>query len=74
VFLGIEALKIGSGGISQVAKLSGADWKTASHQEDGAGRRASRAGLCTSSVNKKTLEGASHTDRDQQCAHKQLRV
>jgi transposase len=28
VFLGTEALKIGYGGISQVAALSGADWKT----------------------------------------------
>ena len=28
VFLGTEALKIGYGGISLVAKLSGADWKT----------------------------------------------
>ena len=28
VYLGTEALKIGSGGISQVAALSGADWKT----------------------------------------------
>ena len=28
VFLGTEALKIGSGGISQVVALSGADWKT----------------------------------------------
>jgi hypothetical protein len=27
-FLGTEALKIGSGGIGQVAALSGADWKT----------------------------------------------
>jgi transposase len=28
LYLGTEALKIGSGGISQVAALSGADWKT----------------------------------------------
>jgi hypothetical protein len=28
LYLGTEALKIGDGGISQVAKLSGADWKT----------------------------------------------
>ena len=28
LYLGTEALKIGSGGISQVAKGSGADWKT----------------------------------------------
>src|SRR6266702_1389216 len=28
LFLGTEALKIGYGGISQVAELSGADWKT----------------------------------------------
>ncbi len=28
VFLGTEALKIGSGGMSRVAALSGADWKT----------------------------------------------
>src|SRR5258708_25444805 len=28
LYLGTEALKIGSGGISQVAVLSGADWKT----------------------------------------------
>jgi hypothetical protein len=28
LFLGTEALKIGYGGISQVAALSGADWKT----------------------------------------------
>ena len=27
-YLGTEALKLGSGGISQVAALSGADWKT----------------------------------------------
>ncbi len=28
LYLGTEALKIGHGGISQVAALSGADWKT----------------------------------------------
>jgi hypothetical protein len=28
LYLGTEALKIGYGGISQVASLSGADWKT----------------------------------------------
>src|SRR5258708_21269876 len=28
LYLGTEALKIGDGGISQVAKQSGADWKT----------------------------------------------
>src|SRR6266550_9056577 len=28
LYLGTESLKIGSGGISQVAALSGADWKT----------------------------------------------
>src|SRR5258706_6414934 len=28
LYLGTEALKIGSGGISQAAPLSGADWKT----------------------------------------------
>ena len=28
LYLGTEALKIGYGGISQVAELSGADWKT----------------------------------------------
>ena len=60
-YLGTEALKIGSGGISQVANLSGADWKTVqrgvkelkgeraraqiSHQEDGSGRLAPRARL-----------------------------
>src|SRR3989442_9759795 len=44
-----------------------------SHQEVGPGRVAARAGLFPSSVNKKTMEGKAHPDRDQQFGHIKMR-
>src|SRR5258708_4990059 len=72
LYLGTEALKLGSGGISQVAALSGADWKTVQRGvKELKGERSRAQGRIrqVGGGRKKAMEGTSHADRDQQFGH-----